>query len=319
MKNKIYKYYLLILLYLVFSSKSYSLEEFTFDITNIEILENGDIFKGSDKGTIKTNSGLIIEANNFEYNKTLNIFKANGNVKINDKINEIIIYSDSIIYFKNKEIINTRGNSKAIYDNGIIVEAITFEYEKFKNTLYAKKNVKAEDKLNDYIILAEGIKYSRDNENVITEGKTNALIKSKYKFQSEDINFSILEKKLTSMKKSKIEDDQSNIYFLEKFIYSLKNDLLKGEKITLISNYNLPKSDKIYFSSAVIDLNQNNFTAKDTEFNSHNDAFGNPNNQPRIKGISSKKDGDITTIKKGVFTRLRKMTNVRPGQYRLQK
>ena len=65
------------------------------------------------------------------------------------------------------------------------------------------------------------------------------------------------------MKKSKIEDDQSNIYFLEKFIYSLKNDLLKGEKITLISNYNLPKSDKIYFSSAVIDLNQNNFTAKD--------------------------------------------------------
>ena len=37
---------------------------------------------------------------------------------------------------------------------------------------YMQKNVKAEDKLNDYIILAEGIKYSRDNENVITEGKT---------------------------------------------------------------------------------------------------------------------------------------------------
>ena len=53
MKNKIYKYYLLILLYLVFSSKAYSLEEFTFDITNIEILENGEIFKGSDKGTLK--------------------------------------------------------------------------------------------------------------------------------------------------------------------------------------------------------------------------------------------------------------------------
>ena len=197
MKNKIYKYYLLILLYLVFSSKAHSLEEFTFDITNIEIIENGEIFKGSDKGTIKTNSGLIIEANNFEYNKTLNIFKANGNVKINDKIKEILIYSDSIIYFKNKEIINTRGNSKAIYNNGIIVEADTFEYEKFKNTLYAKKNVKAEDKLNDYIILAEGLKYFRDNENVITEGKTDVLIKSKYKFQSEDINFAISEKKLT--------------------------------------------------------------------------------------------------------------------------
>ena len=38
MKNKIYKYYLLILLYLVFSSKAHSLEEFTFDITNIEII-----------------------------------------------------------------------------------------------------------------------------------------------------------------------------------------------------------------------------------------------------------------------------------------
>ena len=115
MKNKIYKYYLLILLYLVFSSKAYSLEEFTFDITNIEILGNGEIFKGSDKGTIKTNSGLIIEANNFEYNKTLNIFKANGNVKVNDKINEILIYSDSIIYFKNKETLLNMKNLKIHY------------------------------------------------------------------------------------------------------------------------------------------------------------------------------------------------------------
>ena len=112
---------------------------------------------------------------------------------------------------------------------------------------YMQKNVKAEDKLNDYIILAEGLKYFRDNENVITEGKTDALIKSKYKFQSEDINFSILEKKLTSMKKSKIEDDQSNIYFLEKFIYSLKNDLLKGEKITVYQTTIFQKVIKFIF------------------------------------------------------------------------
>ena len=35
-------------------------EQFNFDITDIEILENGRIFKGSNKGVVKANNGILI-------------------------------------------------------------------------------------------------------------------------------------------------------------------------------------------------------------------------------------------------------------------
>ena len=59
-------------------------------------------------------------------------------------------------------------------------------------------------------------------------------------------------------------------------------------KITFISNYNLPKSDKYYFSSAIINL-QNNKFFKDTKINIHKDIFDNKDNDPRIAGVSSKR------------------------------
>ena len=108
MKNNIYKYLILIFLYIFLPIKSYSLEQFNFDITNIEILENGNLFKGRDKGVITSENGIKINADSFEYNKIKNILNANGNVKIEDQIQKIIIFTDSIIYLKNLEIILTK-------------------------------------------------------------------------------------------------------------------------------------------------------------------------------------------------------------------
>ena len=96
--------------------------------------------------------------------------------------------------------------------------------------------------------------------------------------------------------------DKSNLYNLAKFKYSINQEELKGEKILITSNYNLPESDKFFFSSAIIDLNSQNFIAKDTEVKVHKNIFNNPDNDPRIKGVYSQRINNITTINKGVFT-----------------
>ena len=62
-------------------------EQFNFDVNDIEILDEGNIFKGFNGGTVTTDEGLTIVADKFEYNKSLNILKAFGDVKINDQIN----------------------------------------------------------------------------------------------------------------------------------------------------------------------------------------------------------------------------------------
>ena len=41
------------------------------------------------RGKITSNNGLTLLADNFEYNKSSKLLKANGNIKIEDKINNI--------------------------------------------------------------------------------------------------------------------------------------------------------------------------------------------------------------------------------------
>ena len=66
MKNKFFKIVAVLLINIFFITNSYSLDQFSFDVTKIEILENGNIFKGSNKGIIKTNDGIIIKAESFD-------------------------------------------------------------------------------------------------------------------------------------------------------------------------------------------------------------------------------------------------------------
>ena len=71
---------------------------------------------------------------------------ASGNVKIEDKVQKIIIFTDSITYLKNLEIILTKNNSKAIAQDGKIITADNFKYEKNENIINANGNVYLEDK-----------------------------------------------------------------------------------------------------------------------------------------------------------------------------
>ena len=76
MKNKFINIARIIVVYFFSMVFAYSFESFIFDVTKIEITQNGEIYKGKERGIIKTNDGLEIEANNFEYNKILNIFSS---------------------------------------------------------------------------------------------------------------------------------------------------------------------------------------------------------------------------------------------------
>ena len=73
MKNKFYSYFFIFFLNIVFCSGSYGLDQFNFNVTEIEILENGNIVKGLKRGTINTSDGLELNADNFTYNKISNI------------------------------------------------------------------------------------------------------------------------------------------------------------------------------------------------------------------------------------------------------
>ena len=102
MRNKFIKYLYVISFIFLILEKSHSEEIFNFDVTEIEILENGNKFIGKKGGTAKSNDGKTIKAENFLYDKNKNILIAIGNVEINDKIDDVTIYSDKITYLIGK-------------------------------------------------------------------------------------------------------------------------------------------------------------------------------------------------------------------------
>ena len=112
MKNKLLIIFLLILYSFSFLKVCAS-EAFNFDVTEIEISENGDKFIGKKRGKITSSDGIIINADQFEYYKKSNILYAKENIEIIDKLNKYLITSDNITYEKEKEIIFTNGNSQA--------------------------------------------------------------------------------------------------------------------------------------------------------------------------------------------------------------
>ena len=246
----------LIIFFLI--SNTYSIEQFTFDITEIEISDNGNKFKGLKRGYATSDNGLKIEADIFEYDKLTNILNAYGNVKINDLIN-------------------------------------------------------------DYIIFAENISYIKNNEIVFTKGETKAIIQSKYNFLSKNVTLLRNKKELYSSNFTEIKDDNLNQYNLDSFRFYIEDSLLKGNNIELISDYTKSSEnrDLYYYRNGIFNLKSKNFDASDTKVFFQKNLFGlNKSlisinfdededinkNAPRIYGVSSSKEGEITKINKGTFT-----------------
>ena len=302
MKNNILRIFLLILIFQI-SFNSYSAEQFNFDVKEITILENGNKFVGKNRGIITTDNGIIINADTFEYYKKSNILNANGNVKIVDTINNNEIYTQNITYEKNRGLIYTKNNSKALdLDEGIEINADNFEYDLNKNLINAKGNAVVRNILKNYTIFANVISYLLNEKKIYTKEKTFFFdLNSKYIFQSSNVTLLIDKKELFSNKKTTISN-KSNLYTSEKFRYFIEKEELNSEKILINTNYNLPTSDKFYFSNAIINLKKQSFFGSDVNIKIRKDILEDPNNDPRILGVSASSNISKTKINKGVFT-----------------
>ena len=303
-------------------------EQFNFNVTEIEIKENGNKFFGKKGGVATTDDGLFIEAKEFEYDKISNILKVNGKVRFNHEEKNFFIFSDRATYLKNKEKLYTLGNSKAINENGIVITANELRYNKFKNTIDAIGDVKIIDPNIDTVIYAEKTTYFKNEEKIITNGKTKVIVESEYTFKSNDLVFLRNEMKLISNNYSTIVEKNSTIYELEMFKYFIIDKVLKGEDAKVVTNPSKENSDEFYFQNLFISFKNKNFNAGKTKIFLHNNIFDKERkkffdlenaklnelfedyyqeNDPRLYGVSSKGDEGKTIVNKGIFTSCKKI------------
>jgi LPS-assembly protein len=234
MKSK-FIYFFLIFFCCFFSFKNVNANEpFIFDVTEIEILENGDQINGYKGGTAISEDGSKIIAENFYYNQLTNILEAIGDVKYVNDIENVTITADKMIYFKNNEKVFTVGNSKAYNENNTI-SALNLEYDKINNKFIAKKKVVITDSEKNTTIYTDKATYLKNEEKIFSKGKTKALIEKKYIFNSKDVTYLRNTEKLFSEEKSIVDDDNGNNYKLDNFIYNIDEELLKGKNVHVLT------------------------------------------------------------------------------------
>jgi LPS-assembly protein len=313
MKNKIIFITCAIIIKFFFVSVLHAEESFNFDVTEAEIVENGNKVLGKKGGIAKSKDGTSIEADNFEYDKISNILIANGNVIVVDEARSLTIYSKLITYFKNKEFILSKGKSKAI-NKEMIIDADNFEYNKISNILIASGNVVLNDKIKNLLVYTNKLTYYKNDNKIVSTGDTQAIIDSKYDFKSEDVIIDRSINQLSSTKKSTLIDDESNFYKLSEFNYLYKEKFLKGENIEIVTNYLKEKSDRLFFKNGFFNLNNKNFISKNTKVLFHKELFENERenkkynekfkseNDPRIMSVSSYGDRKKTILNKAIFT-----------------
>ena len=242
MRNKFLSILIVFFTKLFLIQFSMAQDQFNFNVSEIQILEDGNKIIGSKRGQILTNDGITIEADNFIYEKNENILNATGKVIIKDDINNYNISSNNITYERNKEKIVSKGKTKSEIDSRFILESYDIIFLRNKNLLSSNKNSTIIDK----------------NEQTYIE--------------------------------------------LKNFNFFLEDKILKGEKILVNLNFNLPQNDKLFFDSGMFNFNKKSFLAKDIKINLKKDIFDNLKNDPRLEGVSAESENNITIIKKGIFT-----------------
>tara|TARA_S200000501_G_scaffold322991_1_gene319368 strand:- start:3288 stop:5747 length:2460 start_codon:yes stop_codon:yes gene_type:complete len=244
MKNNILQFLSLVIISFSITLNVYSNEPFNFDITEIEIIDNGNTVKGYKGGTATTDDGLKIEAENFVYDKILNILNAYGNVKITNDLSNYKIFSEKITYIKDQEKIFTKGLTEAILDQryNFLSKDVLF----LKNEMILSSSEKSSLKDND-INLYKFEKFSYSINDLILKANKIEII--------------------SNFKKSKNEKEK---FYFESGIINFKNKdfIAGGTKIKLKKNsYDNSKNDpRIYGVSSnkkgvITTINKGTFTS----------------------------------------------------------
>ena len=127
-----------IIFFFIFLNGTYlnSKEEFNFEVTEIEISDEGNFFRGLKRGNAKTIDGSVtITADTFEYDKIKNILTAEGNVILKDRINSYLIESGHITYFKNNEKVFSKGKTRILFENKYEAFSSDIELDKTTNII----------------------------------------------------------------------------------------------------------------------------------------------------------------------------------------
>ncbi len=210
---------------------------------------------------------------------------------------------------KDKIVIANEG-VKILSGDEIVIDADQMRYDKEEKFLEASGNIVITNQLENIEILSDNITYDKEKEKIISSGNVEIKFEDNYTLKTKKIVYLKNSEEILINNITKIKDGLGNEIEFEQLNYNAKDKLIKGKKVKLLDL----EKNSYNFDSAIIDFSKNQIIADNVNINFNKGIFGNPLNDPRLKGNYFFSDGKNSIIKKGVFTTCKKNDDCPPWQ-----
>ncbi len=222
---------------------------------------------------------------------------------IANTLSEEIKFEANVIEFldKDKKIIAEK-NVKIFSDTGVVINADKMDYNKEIGIINAEGEIIIENNDNDIKIYGNKLIYDQNLNKLKVSKNVEIKILDDYTLETELINYDIVKKEIVIETIANIFDNLGNKITANQTIFSMKNKLLK---INNTKMFDVLKNE-YHFDTAIVDFSSQEIIGDGIKIDFFNNAFGNEQNDPRLRGNSIYSDNNETIVKKGVFTTCKK-------------
>ena len=191
---------------------------------------------------------------------------------------------------------------------GLVISGEEFEFDKIQSILKVSKNIIIKDNLNKYLLKSNRIIFDKKLNTLFSKDETLIEIIGGFNFQGSNITLNRNLNTIFSNKTSIFTDLDNNKIKMSKFSLSLKKNILNASNVKINdAQGNVYDSKNIRYN-----LKTNEILGKDISVSFNSSNFNSKENEPRLKGNAFFYKGNITKIKKGVFTTCKKRDGCPP-------
>ena len=189
-----------------------------------------------------------------------------------------------------------------IFNENEIIYADEMDYDKLKQIIKAKGNIRIKDIDQNLEIVGEELIYFKNQEKLILNKNVNINYDKKVSFKTNEVTYDKIKKQIIVSGYSNIKDNFGNKISSEKSKFLLIEKLLKINSVEM----NDEIGNKYYFENAIINFKSSEIIADDIKIDFFKSSFGNIKNDPRLRGNYLYSNNNQSLIKKGVFTTCKK-------------
>ena len=189
-----------------------------------------------------------------------------------------------------------------------LLTLIKWNYNKEIGIINAEGEIIIENNDNDIKIYGDKLIYDQNLNNLKVSKNVEIKILDDYTLETELINYDIVKKEIVIETIANIFDNLGNKITANQTIFSMKNKLLKINNTKMLDVL----KNEYHFDTAIVNFSSQEIIGDGIKIDFFNNAFGNEQNDPRLRGNSIYSDKNETIVKKGVFTTCKKQKDKCP-------